>query len=263
MKVRTILVAAMMALCALGAPAFAADDVDRLEVVADEAKIVVGDKVIATVKKGDRLTRIRWVAVELERDGKIVRGWIRADQVAVAGKPKAPVVEPSSDLQIAHTVRSHDQRIKLLDLLFAEPRLWSEHRFTVAKGNVTLTNKQIRRLKRVITMKGTWPAKLNVLANVTPLDVRLYCDPPGRVPIKMITDIFGHAEEVTKGVICNIVKFNPRPVQAARGKTKIQGTWYKYGSIRLGVMADGRILALQVFGPEWRNERKEWESGRK
>jgi len=263
MKARMVLAAAMMALCALGAPALAAEDADKLEVVADEAKIVVGDKVVATVKKGDRLTRVRWVAVELTRDGKIIRGWIRAGQVAVAGKPKAPVVEPSSDRRIAHTVRSHDQRIKLLEILFAKPRVWSEHRFTVAKGNVKLTNKQIGRLKRVMTMRGTWPAKLNVLANVTPLDVRFYCDPDGRAPIKMITGTFGRADEETKGVICNIVKFNPRPVEAARGNAKIQGTWHRYGSIRLGVMADGRILALQIFGPEWRSEQKEWESGRK
>ncbi|MFH1732619.1 MAG: hypothetical protein ABIF82_13355 [Planctomycetota bacterium] len=147
MKARTVLVAAMTVLCSLGAPPLAAEDADKLEVVADEAKIVVGDKVLATVKKGDRLTRVRWVAVELARDGKVIPGWIRADQVAVAGKPKAPLV--------------------------------------------------------------------------------------------------------------------PRAVEAARGNTKIQGTWHRYGSIGLGVMADGQILALQIFGPDWRNEQKGWEGGRK
>ena len=242
---------------------FAAEEAEKLEVVADEAKIVVGDKVVATVKKGDTLDRVRWVAVELKRDGKVIRGWIRADAVAVAATGKAPALPPEPKPGGKHTVHSHAQRIKLLEGVFQTPSAWSEHRFTTStkpKGNVTLTRKQIARLKKVIKARGTWPAKLNLMALITPLDVRVYCDPDGMVPIKQITGAFGQPDEMEKGVICNIVKFNPRPVEAARGKIDIMGTWYRYGSIRLGVTDEGEILTVQVFGPQWREDRKKWKA---
>ena len=255
-------VAAVVGGVVLG-PASAAQSAEKLEVIADEAKIVVGDKVLATVKKGDKLDRVRWVAVELRRDGKVIRGWVRAEAVAVVGTGKAPVLPPEPTLGEKHTIHSHAQRIKLLEMVFRTPSAWSTHRFTTStkpKGNVTLTGKQIDRLRKVINARGTWPAKLNVMAHVTPLDIRVYCDPDGMVPIKQVTDAFGQPDETEKGVICNIVKFNPRPVEAARGKTNMMGTWYRYGSIRLGVTDQDEILVVQVFGPQWRDERKRWQA---
>ena len=258
MSMGTVFVVAAVVFGVVPGPVFAAENVEVLEVVADEAKIVVGDKVLATVKKGDKLDRVRWVAVELKRDGKVIRGWIRAEDVAVAGSGKAPVLpaEPGGK----HTIHSHAQRIKLLEMVFQKRSAWSEHRFTESKGSITLTNKQIGRLKQVVGARGTWPAKLNVMALVTPLDVRVYCDPDGMVPIKQITDAFGQPDEREKGVICNIVKFNPRPVEAGLGKTKMMGTWYRYGSIRLGVTGSDEILVVQVFGPQWRDDRKKWQA---
>ena len=259
MSIRTALITIVAALAAVPASAVAADDPDTLEVVADEAAIVVGDKVLATVKKGDKLSRVRWVAVELERDGKIIRGWIRAEDVAVAGDRKAPVLPPEPNPKATHKVQSHAQRIKLLETVFANRRAWSEHRFTISKGSITLTNKQIGRLEKVIKMRGTWPAKLNVMAHVTPIDVRVYCNPDGMVPIGTIIDAFGPAEKMEKGVICNIAKFNPRPVEAARGNAKMIGTWHRYGSIRLGVTDGQEILVVQVWGQQWRDEQKRWK----
>ncbi len=245
---------------AVSGTAAAAENVEKLEVVADVAKIVVGDRVLATVKKGDKLDRVRWVAVELKRDGKVIRGWIRADAVAVSATGKAPVLPPEPKLGEKNTIHSHAQRIKLLDMVMRNPSSWSEHRFTLSRGNTTLTDKQIGRLKKVVGARGSWPAKLNVMALVIPLDVRVYCDPDGMVPIKEITAAFGQPDEKVKGVICNIVKFNPRPVEAARGNTKMMGTWYRYGSVRLGVTGEDEVLVVQVFGPQWREDRKRWKA---
>ncbi len=245
----------MVLLCAAGADAAQVEE--RLEVIADEAEIVVAGKVVARAKKGEKLTRVRWIAVEIERDGKLIRGWVRADQVAAVGG--APVTPDEPDVAGANPIGSHAQRVKLLEMVFAKPRAWSEHRLSLERGHVKVTRRQISQMRKVLNARATWPAKVNALALITPLDVRVYCDPDGMVPIKEVVDAFGEPEKRTDGVICNIPKFNPRPVEAARGKTDIKGTWYRYGSVRLGVTDQGEILVIQVFGPQWRDERKAWE----
>lgn len=65
----------------------------RVKVVVKEAKVMIGKKVLAVVKDGDVLTVIKtngdWLGVKLEQDGKKVKGWILARNIAAVANVEA------------------------------------------------------------------------------------------------------------------------------------------------------------------------------
>ena len=68
-----------------GSSVVGAEQPTKVKVVVDEAKVMMGKKVLAVVKKGDVLTRLKqkgkWVGVTFEKDGKEIKGWVRSDCV--------------------------------------------------------------------------------------------------------------------------------------------------------------------------------------
>jgi hypothetical protein len=354
-------------------PAPATDAPKTLRVIAPEAPVLAGGKVIATLKKGAEVTEAGWIAVELTIDGKVVRGWMRASDLGPS-KPDVPEIptlpplppagldpEPANSglviqaLSAADPIRNskktnHRNRVfprfltepgggpsrltaeqvaalervgrnrdfgdrrdrvayirslinlagakkageigvifygmsgrpeyvwpappgyvkppgpktlggkrlwwrrRLLESVCRNHDAWEQYRIPLSDGSVDLSVDQRKKLTMIPQMQGSWPAKLRVMAKITPLDVRLYCNTRGRVAIDDIIRRFGTADKTYQGVICNLPEFRI----AASPDNNIRGTWHIYGSIRLGVLPDGRILAIRVNGPKWRAEEEAW-----
>ena len=73
---------------AVHAAAWRLPGLEKVVVTAERANVKTGNKVVAAVSRGDELTVVgrqgKWVGVQIVREGKQIRGWILATQVAPA-----------------------------------------------------------------------------------------------------------------------------------------------------------------------------------
>lgn len=79
----------------------------EVEVLAESAEVKIGDKIVATVKQGQRLRLLQikgpWVAVSLGEGGQEQRGWVLADKVRRLVEPglqSAPAPAAPDDFRI-------------------------------------------------------------------------------------------------------------------------------------------------------------------
>ena len=93
---------------------------EEVEVIADSAKVKIGDEVIASIKKGERFAVNRrqgpWVGIIIESEGKERLGWVLANRVQTVVEaggsekstaPGPPVFAPAAEPRTQRPIHSH------------------------------------------------------------------------------------------------------------------------------------------------------------
>jgi hypothetical protein len=109
------------------------------------------------------------------------------------------------------------------------------------RSSAPLTDDQRQAVASILQSKDLWLNKVDRLVAVQPLHFPICCGwYKEQTSLQEVEAKFGRPDRHEAGII----------YQATAG------TWHVYGSLRLGVSREGRVLLVEVNGPRWLEEQR-------
>jgi hypothetical protein len=114
------------------------------------------------------------------------------------------------------------------------------------RTSASLSGSQQRELAAIRASKTPWVNKVERLAVAAPVLYPIFCSYGAQPDFNEVVSQFGPPESREEGLLHG----------------DVSGTWYGYGSVRVGVWRGGRVLVVEVNGSAWLEEQEAARSGK-